>query len=116
MSIIPCPSCGKRISSLAPICDHCGHHEGRAEKSDLKRFHARQLRKQIYRLNMATYAIMTAVIIAFAWHLVVTGGLETAATSRGPFYLMMASAVAYLVVRIMLFRAKQQRKEFRRSD
>lgn len=115
MSIVACPQCGKRTSSLAPICDHCGLQTGEAGKDDLQRFQRRKLRRRIYHLNMATYAIMTVVIVAFGWYWVATDSMQQAATSFGPYYLMMLAAVAYLVVRVLLFRAKRERKALRQD-
>lgn len=110
MSIVPCPQCGKKISSLAPICDHCGHSVGQAGKEEQQRYRERKLRDRIYRLNMATYGLMGAVILAFAWQWAATGGFQLPADTHGPYYLMIASAVIYLVVRISLYRARAQRK------
>lgn len=115
MSIIACPQCGKRISSLAPICDHCGYRSGEASEEDLQRFRDRKLRKQIYRLNMATYTIMAVVLLAFGWYWAATNGFQAHANTNGPYYLTGASAVAYVVVRVMLFQARRQRKLNRRS-
>jgi hypothetical protein len=36
--------------------------------------------------------------------------------SYGPYYLMLACGVAYLVVRVLLFRARRQKKENRRAN
>lgn len=115
MSIIACPQCGKRTSSLSPICDHCGLQSGEAGEGDVQRYQKRKLRRRIYHLNMATYAIMTVVIAAFGWYWVATKSMQEPTTSHGPYYLMMAAAVAYLVVRVLLFRAKRERKALRRE-
>jgi hypothetical protein len=114
MSIVACPQCGKRISNLAPICDHCGHRSGTVQEEDLDRFRARKLRDQIYRLNMVSYSTMAAALLAFGWYWIGTGGLQMPLNTRGPIYLMGVSVVAYLVVRVLLFRARQQRKANRR--
>lgn len=115
MSIIDCPQCGKKTSSLAPICDHCGYSEGESNDEDLQRYRERKIRHHLYRLNMASYAIMTVVILAFGWYWIATDSFQVPSGTKGPYYLMMAGAVAYLVVRVMMFRAKRQRKEIWRG-
>jgi polyferredoxin len=116
MSIISCPQCGKRTSSLAPICDHCGFQAGEAREEDLERYHQRRIRTRIYRLNMVTYAIMFAVVLAFGWYWLATDGFQSPLGSKGPYYMMGASALAYVVVRVFQFRARQQKKAVQRSD
>lgn len=115
MSIVACPQCGKRVSSLAPICDRCGYEKGATSEEDLQRFRARRLRDQVYRLNMASYAAIAVVILAFAWYWAGTGGFQVPLSNNGPYYLFGAGAVAYLVVRALLFRARRQQKINRRS-
>lgn len=115
MSIVPCPQCGKRISTQAPICDHCGYSSDEADEEASRRFRERKLRTRIYRLNMATYAVMTTVIMAFAWYWIDTGGFYRPADTRGPWYLMIVAAVAYLVVRVLLFRARREKRAVQNS-
>lgn len=116
MPIIDCPECGKTISSLAPICDHCGMNRGDASSEDLQRFKERSIRNHLYRLNMFSYGSMTIVILAFAWYWVATGSFQHPTNTSGPYYLMMIGAAAYLVVRVMIFRARGQRKSIRRGE
>jgi hypothetical protein len=115
VSIVTCPQCGKRKSGLAPICDHCGFETGEAGEEDLRRFRKRKLREQIYRLNMASYAVMATAILAFAWYFVASGGFQMPPGTNGPFYLMGIAAIGYLVVRVLLFRARKQKKSIRRG-
>lgn len=115
MSIVACPQCGKRISSLAPICDHCGYRSGEASDEDLQRYRERKLRKRIYRLNMVTYTIMAVVLLAFGWYWMTTNGFQSPVNTNGPYYLMAASAVAYVVVRALSFQARRKRKINRRG-
>lgn len=115
MPIIPCPNCGKRISSRATICGNCGYELGEASEEDRRRFRRRKLRNHLYRLNMASYAVMAAIIAAFAWYWIASDGFQAPANTNGPFYLMGAGAVAYLVVRALQFRARRQKIENRRS-
>jgi len=116
MSIINCPDCGKTISSLAPICDHCGTTRGDASSEDLQRYKERSIRNHLYRLSMLSYASMTIVILAFAWYWVATGSFQHPANTSGPYYLMMVGAVSYMVVRVLIFRARGKRKAIRRGE
>ena len=106
MSIGSCEQCGKKISSLAPICDHCGWTRGDASSEDVQRFKERSVRDRLYRLGMFSYASMTMVIVAFGWYWVSTGSFQHPSESNGPYYLMMVGALSYLVIRILIFRAR----------
>lgn len=109
MSIVACPECKRRISSNAKICSHCGHQFGDVTQEDLDVFNARQLRDRVYRLNMFSYAVITVFLAGFAWYWATSDGF-TRFSSTGPFILMGVAALTYLVVRAMLFRARQARK------
>jgi hypothetical protein len=112
MSIIACPECGKKISSRAALCSYCGFQLGEVTDQDIEVFKARRLRDRIYRLNMTSYAVITAFVGGFGWYWVDTKGFVEP-SSTGPFILMGLAAVAYLVVRALLFRSRQQRKAMR---
>jgi len=114
MTIICCPECNKKISSNAVLCAHCGFQMGEVTEDDLRVFRARKLRDRIYRLNMISYAVITVFIGGFCWYWWDSGGF-TRAPSVGPFILMGIAAVAYLVVRILLFRSRQKRKLMRQA-
>jgi len=109
MSIISCPQCGKKISSRAALCAHCGFQLGEASEEDLAIYRARRLRDRIYRLNMASYAAITAFIAGFGWYWWASKGF-TETTHAGPFVVMGVAGLAYLVIRGFLFRARQQRR------
>jgi len=114
MSIISCPQCARKISSHAALCPHCGFQLGEASEEDLAIYRARRLRDRIYRLNMTSYAVITAFITGFAWYWWASRGF-TQATHAGPFILMGVAAVAYLVVRGLLFHARRQRRQQRQQ-
>lgn len=114
MSIIPCPECGKQISSQSPICRHCGHQAGEVTEEDLLIFQARKLRDLIYRLNMISYLVITVFLAGFGWYWWASKGFSQPPTS-GPFILMGITAVAYLVVRGLLFQSRQKRKALRQN-
>lgn len=112
MSIISCPECGKKISSHAVICNYCGFQRGEATEHDLQVFKARKLRDRIYRLNMISYAVITVFIAGFCWFWWDSRGFVQE-PSLGPFIPMGVAAIAYLVVRVLLFRSRQARKSMR---
>lgn len=112
MSIISCPECNKKISSRTAICNYCGFQLGEVTDEDLEVFQARRLRDRIYRLNMASYAVITVFVGAFGWYWSDSRGFVQQ-SSAGPFILMGLAAVAYLVVRAFLFRNRQQQKSRR---
>jgi len=115
MAIIACPECGKKISSHAPICTHCGFQMGEVSEEQLEVFRARKLRDKIYHLNMTSYVVITAFVAAFGWYWWDSGGFEHQ-TSDGPFILMGFSAVAYLFVRVLLFRNRHRHKRLRQKE
>jgi hypothetical protein len=114
MSVVPCPECKRRISSRAAICSHCGHEFGAVTQEDRDVYRARSLRDQIYRLNMVSYAVITVFLAAFGWYWAASRGFSESSPS-GPFVLMGLAALAYLVVRALLFRARQKRKALRQK-
>jgi hypothetical protein len=114
MAIIACPECGKKISSRAAICSYCGFQRGEVSEQDLEIFRARRLRDRIYHLNMASYLAITLFVGAFGWYWWDSQGFVQA-PSPGPFILMGVAATGYLVLRALLFRSRQQRKELIRK-
>ncbi len=115
MAIIACPECGKKISSHAPICTHCGFQIGDVSEEQLEVFRGRKLRDKIYHLNMTSYVVITVFVAAFAWYWWDSGGFEHP-SSAGPFILMGLAAVAYLFVRVLLFRNRHRYKKLRQKD
>lgn len=109
MSIISCPECNKKISSKAPACPNCGYRSGEVDEEQLAVFQARRLRDKIYRLNMASYLAITVFVAGFGWYWWASGGFVDPSPA-GPFVVMGLSAVAYLVVRVFLFRYRHQKK------
>jgi hypothetical protein len=114
VSIISCSECGKKISSRAVICSYCGAQLGEVTEEDLRLNQARRLRDRIYRLNMTSYAVITAFIAACCWYWWESRGFSQI-MARGPFVLMGIAAIAYLVVRAFLFRNRQQLKAMRQA-
>ncbi|MEJ8569811.1 hypothetical protein [Elongatibacter sediminis] len=114
MSIIACPGCGKRISSLSPLCLHCGLERGEADDEELHVFKLRQARQKVYHLNMTSYAVISVFVAAFGWYWWSTAGFQQP-SSTGPFVLMGLSAVAYLAVRVLLYFARSRLKALKRN-
>jgi hypothetical protein len=115
MAIVACPECGKKISSHAPICSHCGFQKAEVSEEQLAVFQARKLRDKIYHLNMISYAVITAFVAAFGWYWWDSGGFEHQSSS-GPFILMGLAAVAYLSVRVLLLRNRHRQKTLRKKE
>jgi hypothetical protein len=105
MAIIPCPKCEKLISSHTRLCPYCGFQQGEAGEEELKEFRRRRLRDRIYHLKMSSYAALTLLIVAFGWYLHATQWFQQR-SSIGPYVLFVIGALAYFVIRILLFRAK----------
>ncbi len=114
MAIVACPECGKKISSQTPVCSNCGFEQGEVSEADLDVFRARRLRDRIYRLNMVSYVAITVFVAGFGWYWWDSAGFSQT-SSKGPFVLMGLAAVAYLAVRALLFRSRQQRKAMRQT-
>jgi len=114
MSIISCPECGKKISSKVALCPYCGFQKGEVTDEDLLVFKQRKARDKVYHLNMTSYAVITVFVAAFGWYWWSTGGFQHS-SSTGPFILMGISALAYLVVRGLLFQAKRRLRDLRRT-
>ncbi len=114
MSIIFCQACGKKISDKVTLCGHCGFQRGEVSDEQLAIFKQRKARDHIYRLNMTTYAVISFFVAGFGWYWWESSGY-TQPTSSGPFFVMALSAIAYLVVRGFLFKAKRELKTLRQS-
>jgi hypothetical protein len=112
MSIIKCPECNKQISSKARLCGYCGFQLGEVTEEDLEIFQARKLRDRIYRLNMTSYLVITFFIAGFGWYWLDSNGFSQT-PSVGPFVIMGLAAIAYVVVRALLFRCRQLKKAMR---
>lgn len=113
MAIVSCPECGKKISHLAVQCLNCGFQRGELSDEQMLVYRRRRARDHVYHLNMTSYAVITTFIAAFGWYWWDTAGFQQSSTV-GPFILMGISALAYLVVRGLLFRARRTQRELKR--
>ena len=105
MALINCPSCGKKISSVAPLCPHCGLQRGEVSEEQLQEFRRRRMRDHVYHLKMASYAALTLLVAAFGWYWAETESFQYQ-SSMGPYLLFSIGAAVYLVIRIFLFKNK----------
>lgn len=115
MAIIACPDCGKKISSRAVICSYCGFQLGEVTEHDLEVYRARKLRDQRYRLNMISYLVITVFIGGFGWYWWDSHGFVQPPT-QGPLILMALTALAYLVVRVLLFQNRRSQRAMRKKQ
>lgn len=107
MALIDCPECGERVSNVTRMCPHCGFHRGEVDEEQLQELQRRKLRDRIYHLKMASYAVMTLFLAAFGWYWWESGDFQQQ-PSAGPLALIVIGAVAYLVNRFLLFRARRE--------
>ena len=115
MAIIACPDCGKKISSRTAICSYCGFQFGEVTEQDLEVYRVRKLRDARYRLNMLSYAVITVMLAAFGWYWWDSKGFLQP-PSNGPLLLMGATALAYIVVRALLFKNRRLQRSMRRKQ
>ncbi len=109
MSIVSCPSCSQRISSLADTCPHCGFSKtGVSIEPEV--LQARQLRKLRYRARMLTYLGMLITLCGFlVWWFQQTGfnGLPGQVSQL----LIGVGVVGYLAARVWLFMLSSRLKK-----
>ena len=109
MALISCPNCDRRISDVTSMCPNCGHVRGEVDEEQLIEFRRRKMRDHVYHLNMVSYAIITLFLAAFAWYWWDTAGFQDRSSS-GPLLLLALGTVAYVAIRILLFRARRKLK------
>lgn len=97
------------MSSKAPLCPNCGFERGEVSEEQFQEFERRRLRDRIYRLKMSSYAAITLLLVAAGWYFYETADLDLA-PSAGPLVLVAVGAVAYVVIRGLLFRARRALK------
>lgn len=68
MSVINCPSCGRRVSSKAPSCPFCSVNlRDVGDGSGADEMRRRTRAKRSYQLQMHSYGAVTLTVVAFAW-------------------------------------------------
>ena len=104
--IINCPTCRKPMSSKAVACSNCNTERGELSDEQLSELSRRRLRDRIYRLKMASYAAISVLLAAAGWYFYEASDLDLT-PSTGPLILVAVGAVAYVLVRALLFSAKR---------
>lgn len=110
MAIIICPGCGKRTTDLSSMCQHCGFEYEQVDQEHQLELRRRKLRDRVYYLNMTSYAVITVFLAAFGWYWWDTAGYQQQ-SSFGPIILLALATVAYLAIRVLLFKARRQLKK-----
>ncbi len=110
MAIINCPGCGNKTSEISSRCPHCGFERGQVDDEHQLELRRRALRDRVYHLNMTSYAAITVFLAAFGWYWWDTSGYQRQ-SSYGPIILLVLGTVAYLAIRVLLFRARKQLKK-----
>ncbi len=67
MAIIKCPACGRRISSLAKSCSHCGAGIESLDSTDRNLLARRRWRRQVDRAVNATYVALAMLLGGVIW-------------------------------------------------
>lgn len=107
MSIILCASCGKRISSKAKVCGHCGAAQRGAADEDVERAAALVRRNRIRGLQMQSYAAMLLFLAGIIlWYLgYMEGDSLRAHVSRG---VLAVGVIWYLVNRVRMVMVRRR--------
>jgi hypothetical protein len=112
MAIINCPSCHRKTTELSSRCPHCGFQRGEEGDERQREIARRKMRDRVYHLNMTSYGVITLFLASFGWYWWDTSGFQQQ-SSYGPLFLLAVSALAYLAIRVLLFRARKQLKVYR---
>lgn len=99
------------MSSKVPQCPNCGQERGEVSDERLEELARRSLRDRVYRLKMASYGAITLLLVAAGWYFYESSDLDLT-PSPGPLVLVAIGAVAYVITRGMLFKARRDLKRF----
>lgn len=113
MAIINCPGCGKKTTELSSKCPHCGFERGEETNERAAELKRRELRDHVYHLKMISYVVITVFLAAFGWYWWDTGGFLNR-SSNGPIIVLALTAMAYLAIRVLLFRSRKSLKQLGR--
>lgn len=114
MAIVKCPRCDGRISSQISICPQCGFRRGEVDEEELRELRRREIRDKVYYLKMASYAVLTLLLAAFAWYWVETDSFKYR-SSVGPYILFVIGATAYFIIRVFLFKFNLALRKIKRQ-
>ena len=113
MSIINCPNCNKKTSEISTRCPHCGFDRAGGDNERQQELKRREMRDRVYHLKMISYAVITLFLVAFGWYWWDTGGFQHR-SSYGPLIMVTLVAIAYLAMRVLLFRARKKLRQLGR--
>lgn len=113
MAIINCPGCGKKTTELSSKCPHCGFDRDHQDNDRSVELARRKLRDHVYHLKMTSYGVITVFMAAFGWYWWSNLGFQEQ-PSKAPIVVVALASVAYLVIRVLLFRARKKQKRLRR--
>ena len=113
MAIVNCPACSRKVSNVTAMCPYCGFKRGAESEAQLQELQRRKMRDQVYHLNMVSYVAITLFLVGFGWYWWASSGFRQP-MSGGPFALLGLSTIGYLLIRILLFRARRKLRQFSR--
>ncbi|NNE06673.1 MAG: hypothetical protein HKN15_13205 [Xanthomonadales bacterium] len=114
MALINCPGCGKRVSAVLSMCPECGDVRDKNDSQQDAEIKRRMMRDRVYHLKMISYLAITVFVAGFGWYWWDTGGFQQS-SSAGPLVLQGLAAVAYIVIRGLLFAARRRLKIISRA-
>lgn len=123
MTLIRCSNCGKRISSLAKSCSHCGLSPDLIDKTSQWRsleLRRRAFRNQLYRLKMLGYlamvlAVCGAIPILFDYLEALGLGRAGLIKQHWGMRLIVLGGVIYLLLRVRVMQVKLKYLKLKRS-
>jgi hypothetical protein len=110
MAIINCPGCGKKTTEISSKCPHCGFDRGEESNERAVELMRRQFRDHVYHLKMFSYGVISVFLAAFGWYWWDTDGFLNRSSS-GPIIILVLATMAYLAIRVLLFRARRKQKQ-----
>jgi hypothetical protein len=112
VAIVNCKKCDNNVSSMTTICPYCGFEQSETAEAQLNESRRQKIKEDIYRLKMSSYVALSLLLAAFIWFMSDSYGYQHR-VSIGPYILFSAGAVAYLVIRILLFRCGMALRKIR---
>ncbi len=107
MALIDCPSCGKKISDKAKLCQHCDFGVGSANSDDILR--KQNLRRFQLKQSIQNQSMLAMLLFIGGFGFMYWGGTRPGDTQH---YLAMGSSVIgfvwYIVNRVRLILLKRK--------
>ena len=116
MALVKCPSCRKRMSSLAVVCSNCGYaRSGNAEENEeaMADFRRRRYRREQYQYKMYSYVAMSLAMIGaipmiWAYIKAMEMGETINIIEHWGVYLVALGFFAYMVIRVLMVMSKRK--------